>query len=55
MPLIILPGIIQFAISHFELHCKAPNTVISKCFPLIIPNEVDELKNDAPGNTVMGY
>lgn len=55
IPRIILPGMIQLAMSPFELHCKAPNTVISKCFPLIIANDVEELKNDAPGKVVIGY
>ncbi len=55
IPLTILPGIIQLDISQLELHCKAPNIVISKWWPRMIPNEVDELKNEAPGKIVIGY
>lgn len=55
IPRIITPGTIQLAISHLELHCKAPKTVMSRCPPLMIPKEVDELKNEAPGKVVIGY
>ena len=54
IPLTIFPGIIQLDISHLELHCNAPNIVMSKWCPLIIPNDVDELKNEAPGKIVIG-
>lgn len=55
IPRHIFPGIIQFAISQLALHSKAPSIVISKWWPLMILNEVDELKYDPPGNIVIGY
>lgn len=55
IPLHIFPGIIQLAISQEELHCKAPNIVMSRWWPLIILKDVDELKNAAPGKIVIGY
>lgn len=55
IPLTILPGMIQLAMSHLELHWSAPNTVTSKWCPRIILKLVDELKNEAPGNIVIGY
>src|SRR5688572_22267592 len=44
MPLIILPGIIQLAMSPFSLTSIAPSTVKSMCPPRIIAKLSDELK-----------
>ena len=52
MPLTILPGMIQFARSPFCATCIAPSTATSMCPPRIMPNDVAESKNDAPGSTV---
>ena len=52
MPLTILPGIIQFAMSPLALTCIAPRMAASILPPRIIPNEVAESKNEAPRRTV---
>ena len=52
MPLIILPGMVQFARSPFAETCIAPSIATSMCPPRIIPNEVAESKNEAPGRSV---
>ena len=52
MPLIILPGIIQLARSPSPDTCIAPSTATSMWPPRIMPNEVAESKNEAPGRTV---
>ena len=44
MPLIILPGIIQLAMSPFSLTSIAPSTVKSICPPRIIAKLSDEEK-----------
>lgn len=55
IPFAIFPGIIQFAISPVLLTWRAPNMVISRCPPLIIPNDSDDEKKDDPGNVVIVY
>ncbi len=52
MPLIILPGIIQFAMSPAAETCIAPRMAASILPPRIIPKEVAESKKDAPGRSV---
>ena len=52
MPLTILPGIIQLAMSPPADTCMAPRIAASMCPPRIIPKLVAESKNDAPGSTV---
>lgn len=47
-----LPGIIQLARSPVTETCIAPSTATSRWPPRMIPNEVDELKNAAPGSVV---
>ena len=48
MPLTILPGIIQLAMSPVAETCMAPRIAASTLPPRIIPNEVAESKNEAP-------
>src|SRR6266496_861881 len=52
MPLTILPGIIQLARSPRTETCMAPRIATSMCPPRIMPKEVAESKNEAPGRTV---
>ena len=48
MPLIILPGIVQLAMSPRADTCIAPRIASSILPPLIIPKEVAESKIEAP-------
>lgn len=52
IPLTSLPGIIQFAMSHVLLTCKAPSIVKSKCPPLMMAKDFEEENNDPPGKIV---
>ncbi len=52
IPLTILPGIIQLAMSPPADTCMAPRMAASTLPPRIIPNEVAESKYDAPLRTV---
>ena len=52
IPLTILPGIIQFAMSPAAETCMAPRIAASILPPRIIPKEVAESKNDAPRRSV---
>ncbi len=52
MPLTILPGIIQLAMSPAAETCMAPRIAASILPPRIIPKDVAESKNDAPGRSV---
>ena len=53
IPLTILPGIFQFAISPFCETSIAPNIVRSTCLPLIIEKLIAESKKLAPGRVVI--
>ena len=52
MPLIILPGTVQFAMSPLAETCIAPRTAVAIRPPRIMPKLVEESKKDAPGSTV---
>ncbi len=52
MPLTILPGIIQLAMSPFSLTCIAPRIAASTLPPRIIPKLVAESKKLAPRRVV---
>jgi len=52
IPLIIFPGITQFAMSPVFVIYIAPKTVISKCPPLIIPKDSLLSNVVAPGLSV---
>ena len=53
IPFIIFPGIIQFAISQSSEIYIAPSIVTSKWPPLIMANDWEDEKKDAPGKTVI--
>ncbi len=53
MPLTILPGIIQLAMSPRSEICIAPRMHMSMCPPRIIANESLEEKNAAPLRAVI--
>ena len=53
IPLTILPGIFQLAISPFSATSMAPRIVKSTCCPRIIPKLNAESKKLAPGKVVM--
>ncbi len=53
MPLTILPGIIQLAMSPSWLICMAPRIASWTCPPRIISKDSLEEKNAAPGTAVM--
>ena len=52
MPLTILPGIIQLARSPVADTCMAPRIAASMWPPRIMPKDVAESKNEAPGSSV---
>ena len=52
IPFSLFPGITQFARSPVEATSIDPIAVISKCLPLIIPNDVVVGNNELPGIVV---
>ena len=55
MPFIILPGMIQLAMSQLCEIYSAPSMVISRCPPRMMEKDCDEEKYDPPGRMVMVY
>lgn len=51
MPFTNLPGIIQLARSPRLETCIPPSIVTSRWWPLIIANDWEDEKNEAPGRT----
>ena len=52
MPLTILPGTAQLAMSPCDDTCMAPSTAVVMRPPRIMPKLADESKYAAPGSTV---